>query len=133
MCITNMEATMLNLEAIVGVAAVLPESKQMTSFGLAPHKVRDHRELRHVAKARRRFERCRKPSAGRSELACLKSRGRSRELSSLATSPVVQSFLNVRQSDFSHSFDKSSNRREANLDLCSDCGYSELFLGGNLN
>ena len=88
---------MLNLEAIVGVAAVLPESKQMTSFGLAPHKVRDHRELRHVAKARRRFERCRKPSAGRSELACLKSRGRSREPSSLATSPVSSPVISQRK------------------------------------
>jgi hypothetical protein len=48
-----MEATMVNLKSIVGVAAVLPESKQMTSFGLAPRKVGDHRprELRHVAKA----------------------------------------------------------------------------------
>jgi hypothetical protein len=29
---------MVNLKSIVGVAAVLPESKQMTSFGLAPRK-----------------------------------------------------------------------------------------------
>lgn len=29
---------MVNLKSIVGDATVLPESKQMTSFGLAPHK-----------------------------------------------------------------------------------------------
>jgi hypothetical protein len=43
---------MVILKSIVGVAAVLPESKQMTPFGLAPHKVGDYRELRHVDKAR---------------------------------------------------------------------------------